>query len=60
MIDGGEYKTHESMPGDPNTYTFSGQFNPLVMVPDEPVYKTKEKKRSYKGLEKFMEDEDDK
>ena len=60
MIDGGEYKTHESMPGDPNTYTFSGQFNPLVMVPDEPVYKTKEKKRSFKGLEKFMEDEDDK
>ena len=60
MIDGGEYKTHESMPGDPNTYTFSGQFNPLVMVPDEPVYKTKEKKKINRGLEKFMEDEDDK
>ena len=44
MIDGGEYKTHEQMPGDPNTYTFNGQFNPLVMVPDEPVYKTKEKR----------------
>ena len=59
MIDGGEYKTHEQMPGDPNTYTFNGQFNPLVMVPDEPVYKTKEKKKNNKGLEKFMEDEND-
>jgi hypothetical protein len=56
MIDGGEY---EQMPGDPNTYTFNGQFNPLVMVPDEPVYKTKEKKKNNKGLEKFMEDEND-
>ena len=59
MIDGGEYKTHEQMPGDPNTYTFNGQFNPLVMVPDEPVYKTKEKKRNTRGLEKFMEDDND-
>ena len=57
MIDGGEYKTHEVMPGDPETYTFNGQFNPLVMVPDEPVYKTKEKKKSPKGLEEFMDDE---
>jgi len=57
MIDGGEYKTHEQMPGDPNTYTFNGQFNPLVMVPDEPVYKTKEKKKHRKGLEEFMDDE---
>ena len=57
MIDGGEYKTHEQMPGDPNTYTFNGQFNPLVMVPDEPVYKTKEKKKNPKGLEEFMDDE---
>ena len=59
MIDGGEYKTHVQMPGDPNTYTFNGQFNPLVMVPDEPVYKTKGKKKNNKGLEKFMEDEND-
>ena len=61
MIDSGEYKTHEQMPGDPNVYTFNGQFNPLVMLPDQPVYKTKEKKKNPKSLERFMnEDEDDK
>ena len=59
MIDGGEYKTHNQLPNDPNTYTFNGQFNPLVMVPDQPVYKTKEKKRNTRGLEKFMEDDND-
>jgi len=59
MIDGGEYKTHNQLPNDPNTYTFNGQFNPLVMLPDQPVYKTKEKKRNTKGLEKFMEDDND-
>ena len=60
MIDSVEYKTHEQMPGDPNVYTFNGQFNPLVMVPDQPVYKTKEKKKNPKSLERFMnEDEDD-
>ena len=58
LIDGGEYKTHESMPGDPNTYSFNGAFNPLVMVPDEPVYKTKEKKKHPKGLEEFMKDDE--
>ena len=61
VIDGGEYKTHNQLPNDPNTYTFNGQFNPLVMVPDQPVYKTKEKKKNPKSLERFMnEDEDDK
>ena len=46
------------MPGDTEHYSFNGQFNPLVMVPDEPVYKTKEKKKKQKGLEEFMEDDE--
>ena len=58
IIDSAEYKTHEQMPGDTEHYSFNGQFNPLVMVPDEPVYKTKEKKKKQKGLEEFMEDDE--
>jgi hypothetical protein len=43
------------MEGDDNAYTVSG-FDPIIMLPDEDVYKPKKKEdKPAKGLEKFME-----
>lgn len=57
IIEKEAYKTHDVMPYDIDNYSLQG-FDPTVMLPDEPVYKTKEKekKEGKSGLEEFMED----
>lgn len=59
MIEKEAYRTHETLPGDTNSYNIQG-FDPTVMLPDTPVYKTKEKhKGDYpQGLEEFMKDKE--
>ena len=59
IIEKEEYRTYETLPGDTNSYTIQG-FDPMVMLPDTPVYKTKEKhKEDYpQGLENFMKDKE--
>ena len=59
MIEKEEYRTYDTLPGDTNSYNIQG-FDPMVMLPDTPVYKTKEKhKEDYpQGLEEFMKDKE--
>ena len=59
MIEKEAYRTHETLPIDTNSYNIQG-FDPTVMLPDTPVYKTKEKhKGDYpQGLEEFMKDKE--
>jgi len=59
IIEKEEYRTYETLPGDTNSYNIQG-FDPMVMLPDTPVYKTKEKhKEDYpQGLENFMKDKE--
>ena len=52
------YLTHTQLPGDTTAYSIQG-FDPTIMLPDEPVIKTKEKVKDHanEGLEVFMEDD---
>jgi hypothetical protein len=52
LIEKSAYITHTQMPGDDTAYSIQG-FDPTIMLPDEPVYKTKEKNKD-SGLSKFM------
>ena len=55
IIEKSNYVSFTTMDGDDNAYTVSG-FDPIVMLPDEDVYKPKKKEdKPAKGLEKFME-----
>ena len=58
MIENSQYETWTTMEGDEaSSYTVSG-FDPMIMLPDEDVYKPKKKvEPETKGLEKFMEEE---
>ena len=57
IIEKSNYVSFTTMEGDDNAYTVSG-FDPIVMLPDEDVYKPKKKEdKPAKGLEKFMEDD---
>jgi hypothetical protein len=56
MIEKGSYESWTTMEGDSRTYQVGG-FDPLIMLPEEDVYKPKKKEttRKKKGLETFME-----
>ena len=55
IIEKSNYEAFTTMEGDDNSYIVSG-FDPIVMLPDEDVYKPKKKEdKPAKGLEKFME-----
>ena len=55
IIETGSFESWTVMDGDDTGYTVSG-FDPIVMLPDEDVYKPKKKEtKPAKGLEKFME-----
>ena len=55
IIEKSNYVSFTTMEGDDNAYTVSG-FDPIIMLPDEDVYKPKKKEdKPAKGLEKFME-----
>ena len=58
IIEKQEFRTHDTLPVDSQTYSIQG-FDATVMLPDEPVYKTKEKEKVEKPtvLEEFMEEE---
>lgn len=59
MISKQNYTAFTTMEGDDTGYSVRG-FDPNLMVPNEPVYKTKsseEKKK--KGLENFMDTDSD-
>ena len=57
IIEKEEYRTHDVLPMDSTNYSIHG-FDPTIILPDEPVYKTKEKEKSQRpsGLEEFMDD----
>ena len=60
MISKQNYTAFTTMEGDDTGYSVRG-FDPMVMVPDEAVYKTKStENEKKKGLENFMEDDIDK
>ena len=55
IIEKSNYVSFTTMEGDDNAYTVCG-FDPIIMLPDEDVYKPKKKEdKPAKGLEKFME-----
>ena len=56
MIENQEYINYVTLEGDDTKYSVQG-FDPMIMVPDEAVYKTKKKEvqSKTKGLENFME-----
>ena len=55
IIEKSNYDAFTTMEGDDTGYIVSG-FDPIVMLPDEDVYKPKKKEtKPAKGLEKFME-----
>jgi hypothetical protein len=57
MIEKGSYESWTTMEGDNRTYQVGG-FDPLIMLPEEDVYKPKKKEnipKKKKGLETFME-----
>ena len=59
MISKQAYQAYVTMEGDDTGYTVRG-FDPNLMVPDEPVYKTKTNEETKKkGLENFMETDDE-
>ena len=59
MIESVSYESWTVNEGDTNKYVVQG-FDPNIMLPDEDVYKPKNKtKVKAKGLENFMEEEDD-
>jgi hypothetical protein len=60
LIENSSYESWVTMPGDDTGYSVTG-FDPMVMLPDEDVYKPKKKTSvAKKGLENFMEDDIDK
>ena len=59
MIESVSYESWTVNEGDTNKYVVQG-FDPNIMLPDEDVYKPKNKtKVKAKGLENFMEEEED-
>ena len=57
MIENSQYTSWVTMDGDDSSYSVMG-FDPMVMLPDEDVYKPKKKLTpKTKGLETFMEEE---
>ena len=55
IIEKSNYVSFTTMEGDEGSYSVGG-FDPIVMLPDEDVYKPKKKEdKPAKGLEKFME-----
>ena len=55
MIAKQQYQAYVTMEGDDTGYSVRG-FDPNLMVPDEPVYKTKSNEETKKkGLENFMD-----
>ena len=59
MIESVSYESWTVNEGDTNKYVVQG-FDPNIMLPDEDVYKPKNKtKVKAKGLENFMEKEED-
>ena len=58
MIENSSYTSWVTMPGDDTGYSVVG-FDPMVMLPEEDVYKPKKKIPVVKkGLENFMEEDD--
>jgi hypothetical protein len=59
IIEKQDFVAWTTMEGDNASYSVTG-FDPNIMVPDEPVYKTKKSEpKVKKSLEKFMDDEID-
>ena len=58
IIEKSAYMTHTQLPGDTTAYSIQG-FDPTIMLPDEPVIKTKEKVKDHanEGLEVFMNED---
>ena len=57
MIENSQYQAWTTMEGDDSSYSVMG-FDPIVMLPEEDVYKPKKKSApKTKGLEPFMEEE---
>ena len=57
MIENQSYESWVKMEGDDAAYSVLG-FDPMIMLPDEDVYKPKKKEiAKTKGLETFMEDD---
>jgi hypothetical protein len=56
MIENQEYISYVTLEDDDTKYSVGG-FDPMIMVPDEAVYKPKKKETQSKtvGLENFME-----
>ena len=60
MIENQSYESWVKMEGDDSSYSVLG-FDPMVMLPDEDVYKPKKKvSTEKKGLENFMDEDIDK
>ncbi len=60
LIENSSYESWVTMPGDDTGYSVTG-FDPMIMLPDEDVYKPKKKISVVKkGLENFMEEDLDK
>ena len=57
MIESSQYESWVQMDWDDASYSVTG-FDPIQMLPDEDVYKTKKKEKEApkeKGLETFMD-----
>ena len=60
IIEGTNYMSYDTMPGDSTTYHIDNSFA-MENLPDEDVYKPKKvEKKSKKGLENFMDEDIDK
>ena len=59
VIEKQEYVTYDTLPMDNENYSITG-FDATLMLPDEPVYKTKEREKTQtkSGLEEFMEEDE--
>ena len=58
MIEKNTYTAFTTMDGDDTVYQVEG-FDPMVMLPDEDIYKPKKTEgKGKKGLENFMDDVD--
>ena len=58
VIEKQAYLTYDTLPMDNENYSITG-FDATLMLPDEPVYKTKEREKTEtkSGLEEFMEED---
>jgi hypothetical protein len=58
IVAGSNYQSYDTMPGDSTSYSIDNSFA-MDNLPMEDVYKTKKtEKKSKKGLENFMDDDD--